>query len=118
MTSIDGRVLLWIPRILGIAVALFVGMFALDAFSEGRPFVQALGDFLVHLLPCALLLGLVAASWHRPWIGALAFAGLAVLYALAVGSQRIDWTVAISGPLMIVGALYFWSWLRTTHQHG
>ena len=33
MTATSGRLLVWSPRIIGILVSLFIGMFALDAFS-------------------------------------------------------------------------------------
>ena len=34
VTTNADRLLLWSPRVLGVAVALFLGMFALDAFEE------------------------------------------------------------------------------------
>ena len=36
MTETLKRALVWLPRLLGIAVAVFLGMFALDAFSDGQ----------------------------------------------------------------------------------
>ena len=65
MTMTVGRLLLWSPRILGIVVSLFIGLFALDAFSQGRPFIEALPDFVIHLIPAFVLLALVGASWRR-----------------------------------------------------
>jgi hypothetical protein len=101
--------LLWSPRILGIAVSLFLSLFALDAFEPGRPLANALPDLLIHLAPAAAVLALVALSWHRPWLGGVAFILLALGYALTV-RLRFDWMVAISGPLMTVGLLFLWSW--------
>ena len=86
MTVTTDSLLLWSPRIVGILVSLFIGMFALDAFSQGKPFFQALPDFLIHLIPALVLLAIVAASFRRPWLGALAFIGLAAVYALTAGS--------------------------------
>ena len=94
----------WLPRILGITVALFVGLFALDAFGQGRPLAQALGDFAIHLIPAFLLLAVVAVAWRYPWIGAVAFIGLAVVYAVSV--RRLDWIAVIAGPLFVVGLLF------------
>ena len=112
MTATSGRLLVWSPRIVGIMVSLFIGMFALDAFSEGKPFSQALPDFLIHLSPAVVLLTIVAASFRWPWIGAVAFVGLAVVYAVTMSKGRLDWMLTISGPLLLVGALFFWSWLE------
>jgi hypothetical protein len=100
----------WVPRILGIAVALFVGLFALDAFGQGRPLAQALGDFAIHLIPAFLLLAVVAVAWRYPWVGAVAFMGLAVAYAIS--ARRVDWIAVIAGPLFIVGVLFLLSGAR------
>ena len=106
-----GRLLRWVPRLLGILVSAFVGLFALDAFSAGKPFTDAVLDFLIHLLPALMLLTVVALSWRREWIGAVVFIGLAVLYSLTMARGHLDWMLLIGTPLLIVGALFLWSWL-------
>jgi hypothetical protein len=110
MPMMSERWLLWSPRILGILVSVFIGMFALDAFGPGKPILQVLPDFFIHLIPALTVLGLVALSWRREWIGGLACIALAVMYALSVGSRHTDWVLLISGPLLVVGALFLWSW--------
>lgn len=101
------RALVWAPRILGIAVALFIGIFALDSFGEG------LRETLLHLLPTFVLLLAVFLAWQRPWVGALAFSALAVVYAATIPA-RPDWILVISGPLLVVGLLFLWSWQQPT----
>ena len=110
MATTSGRLLLWSPRILGILVSLFMGLFALDAFSQGKPLFEAIPDFVVHLIPPFILLVLVGASWRREWIGGFAFVGLALVYATTMARGRLDWTLVIAGPLMLVGVLFLWSW--------
>ena len=117
MTTTSDRLLVWSPRILGILVSLFIAVFALDVFSEGKPFLRALVDFTVHLVPAFILLGLVIASFRHPWIGAVAFIGLAIVYALTMSKGRIDWMLAISGPLLAVGVLFLCSWLLRGGVH-
>jgi hypothetical protein len=109
MTRTLAKLLLWGPRTLGIAVALFLAMFALDAFGEAKPLSRALVDFAIHLLPAAVLLSVVAASWRREWVGGVGFIGLAVAYVF-VARGRADWILVISGPLLTVGLLFLWSW--------
>jgi CHASE2 domain-containing sensor protein len=104
------KLLLWSPRILGVGVSLFVGLFALDAFSQGKPFIQALPDFIVHLWPAMLLLAVVAVSWRLPWLGGVLFIACAVAYA-AIAYRHLDWIAVISGPLTLVGVLFLASWL-------
>ena len=103
------NLLLWSPRILGILVGFFLSLFAWDAFETGKPLARALTDFAIHLAPAAVVLAIVALSWRRPWIGGVAFVLLAAVYALGV-SFRLDWILAISGPLLTAGVLFLWSW--------
>jgi len=108
MTTTSARFMLWGPRVLGILLTGFLAMFALDAFSEGKPFGQAFTDFAIHLVPAVVLLAIVAASWRWEWVGGVAFVALAVAYVTMV--RRLDWILVISGPLLVVGALFLLSW--------
>lgn len=109
MTGVSRTLLLWGPRVLGIVVSLFLGVFALDAFSEGKSLFRALPDFAIHLLPALVLLAIVGASWRWEWVGGVAFTGVAVAYAYAARGHP-SWVLAISGPLLVVGILFWWSW--------
>lgn len=112
----SSALLLWAPRVLGIAVSLFLALFALDAFEPGQSFLRQLAGFAIHLTPSILLLIVVALAWRRDWIGGVVFLSLALLYAWgAIGRGHLDWALVISGPLVVTGALYLWSWW---HHHG
>lgn len=106
----DGA-MLWAPRLLAGAVSVFFASFALDAFGGDASLGEAIPDFIVHLAPAATVLAVVALSWNREWIGAVTFAGLAVAYAIAARAHP-SWIAAISGPLLVVAALYAWNWMR------
>lgn len=113
------RLLYWTPRLLGIVVSLFIGLFALDAFGPGKPLADALLDFAIHLLPALILLTLVAVSWRREWIGAFTFTALAVVYATTMSRGRLDWMLLIAGPLLLVGMLFLASWFNhRAHPEG
>ena len=111
MTTKTARLVLWGPRVLGILTALFLGLFALDSFSPGKPALMAIRDFIIHLIPTYLVLALVAISWRREWVGGAGFIGLALLY-MAIARNHLDWILVISGPLLLVGFGFVWSWLR------
>ncbi len=115
MTTNASVLLRWIPRIAGFLMCVFLAVFALDAFAPGQSTSAALADVVIHLFPSVLVLAIVIASWRREWFGAVAFVVLAAAYALMAGS-RLDWVLAISGPLLIVGGLFFWSW-RSHDRH-
>lgn len=117
MAVTSARLLLWTPRVLGILVSLFIGTFALDAFSTGKPFSEAFLDFVIHLIPMWVLLALVVASFRWEWVGGVAFIGLATVYALTMSTGRLDWMLLISGPMAIVGALFLWNWFHHTRLH-
>ena len=112
MSSKIRRLVVWLPRILGLAVGLFIGTFALDAFSANRPVIEGLGDFATHLIPAVGILAVVAVSWRHPWVGAAAFLGLAAFYAVWV--DRMDWVLVISTPLFVVGLLFLASGFLST----
>lgn len=97
-------VVTWAPRVMGMAMALFLSLFALDAFS-GRAPGEAILAFAIHLAPAAVLAVVVAAAWRMPIIGAVAFAALAIGYAAMVAG-RPDWILVISGPLALTAVMY------------
>jgi hypothetical protein len=103
-------VLFWTPRLAGAAVSLFVALFALDAFN-GQPLTRTLPAVAMHLVPAAIVAAVVVVAWRHPWVGALGFGALAVAYAASVPA-RLDWIVAISGPLAITAILFAWSAAR------
>ena len=111
MTKRSGKLLLWSPRILGILVCVFLSLFALDAFGGGKTPIQALADFAIHIAPMLILLAIVGVSWRWEWVGGLVFTGLAAGYAY-VARDHASWIFAIAGPLLVVGVLFFWSWLH------
>jgi CHASE2 domain-containing sensor protein len=89
---------------MGLAVALFLGLFAFDSF-DGRPLAVMLPAFALHLLPAAIVGLVVAAAWRHPLVGVVAFAMLAIGYAAWV-PHRLDWILVISGPLALTAALH------------
>jgi hypothetical protein len=104
------RFLVWAPRALALATAGFVGLFALDAFEEGRSLGENLLAFLVHLVPALALLATLALAWRWPLIGAAAFGAAGLAYAVWVGGRHLDWVAVISGPLVATALLYLASW--------
>ncbi len=94
----------WAPRVLGVLVSGFLALFALDAF-DGRPILEVLPGFAIHLIPAALVALVVAIGWRFPWVGAASCVGLAVFYAAKVPS-RPAWILVISGPLLLTAVLF------------
>jgi uncharacterized membrane protein SirB2 len=106
------RALWWSPRLLGLLLSVFLGVFALDAFSEGTGALEAMRAFAIHLLPAGIVLGLVALAWRAERVGGVLFFALAVAYG-AMARGRVSWMLVISAPLIVEGALFLWSSLDT-----
>ncbi|MEN9413343.1 MAG: hypothetical protein RLZZ342_430 [Candidatus Parcubacteria bacterium] len=106
------KIFYWLPRLLGVYFALFLSLFALDVFTG--PFEpRMLVGFLIHLVPSFVLLGAVLLAWRYELVGAVVFLGSAIFYIVNVGLDRHwSWYVGIALPSVIVGTLFFVSWLQ------
>jgi len=103
------HIVLWLPRVFGVLVCVFLGMFSLDAFASGTPIGEAILGFAVHIAPVLIFFAIVVLSWRRPLVGGVAFTVLAAAYALSARG-RVSWIVVIGVPLLMLGILNLWSW--------
>lgn len=104
---------LWAPRVLTIAFAAFISIFAADAFEHGLGFWKTLGGLLLHLIPTFLVLLVLVLSWRRAWVGAIAFFALGLVYILTTwGRFPLSVYFVIAGPLFLAGILFLVSWLQ------
>lgn len=112
MTSVTRGILFWAPRVLTIAFILFLGLFALDVFTEGYGFVETVIALLMHLIPNFIVLAVLILAWRWEWIGAVLFVGLGLFY-IAMTWGRFHWSAyaGIAGPLFLVGILFFLNWI-------
>ncbi|MBZ5554177.1 MAG: hypothetical protein LAO21_15785 [Acidobacteriia bacterium] len=103
--------LFWTPRILCLLFALFVSLFALDVFGGGQGFWKTSLALLMHLIPTAVILIVLAISWHRDWVGAILFPVCGLFYLEKVWG-RFHWSayLIIPGPLFLVGVLFLINW--------
>ena len=100
-------VLYWMPRLLGVLAAGFLGLFALDVFGEQTTLWTTLQGLALHLIPAAIVLAALAIAWRREVPGGLLFIGLGVAYVLMTDARRHpDWVAIIAGPLWLIGALF------------
>jgi len=100
------RFLFWSPRILCILYAMFLSMFALDVFSEGYGFTQTILALMMHLVPTYLVVVALVIAWRWEGVGAILFTALTLFYL--VMSNGGSWI--ISGPLLLIGFLFFFNW--------
>jgi uncharacterized membrane protein len=111
--------LYWSPRVLGIAFALFLSLFALDVFNEHLGFLKTILALSIHLIPTAIIVAVLAVSWRWEWVGGILFIAVGILY---LSNPRVwhhpDWIAVISGPLFLVGALFLFGWSKRAEIRG
>jgi glucose-6-phosphate-specific signal transduction histidine kinase len=115
MSPASRRLLLWTPRVLGIAFALFISLFALDVFEEAQGFWPTLLALLRHLVPTFILLAMVILAWRWAWIGTVVSGALCALFLWWNFTIRHNVPIAvvtIAGPLFLLAALYWINWVK------
>jgi hypothetical protein len=107
------RLLFWSPRVLCIALAAFLTTFAADVFAEPHPFRVMVAALLVHLIPSALVLLVLAIAWRHPWLGGIACTALGVMHlTVKWGDLPLPDLLIVAGPLFVIAILFFAnSWL-------
>ncbi len=105
--------LFWTPRVLSLGFAAFISIFALDVFVGDRGLWETLLALAMHLIPTALILVILALAWRWPWVGAVFYPNLGVLYIVKFWGRFPPATYAIiAGPLFLLGVLFLLDWVR------
>ncbi len=110
------KILHSIPRIICIAAILFVSIFALDAFEEGKSIVEQITAFLIHLIPSFVLIVFLIIAWKRELIGGIIFCAVALIFTPIVFTHNLNanhsvWMSigiisSITLPFLIVGIMF------------
>ena len=105
------KILLWAPRVLLVAFALFLVIFSFDVFEQGKGAMETGIALVVHNIP-SMIVGLVVfAAWRREWIGVMACLVLAIAWIVwALGRFPLVTYFIMTGPLFIVAVLYAANW--------
>lgn len=112
----------WLPRILCILGILFISKYAIDSIESYLTIWQQILVFLVHLIPCILLMGLLVIAWKWELTGGIIFTlvGLALTPVIFKHSYNLNESIAtslgivtmITFPLVIIGNLFTFSYLK------
>lgn len=106
------RALFWAPRVLTVLFILFLGLFALDVFSEGYGPWETVVALFIHLIPHMTLALVLVVAWRWEWVGAVLFLGLGLFYIFSTwGRFPFITYVTISGPLFLVSILFGIGWI-------
>jgi hypothetical protein len=107
------RFLYLTPRISGILIAVFTGLFALDVFEIPGTFWEKLLGFVIHAAPAIVMIVLLVLAWRWEWVGTLAF-GAAALYMLrfVIGGWKFDFgnLLLFVLPMSLIASLFWLNW--------
>lgn len=95
-----------IARILAIAFAIFISLFALDVFEPGIAFGKILLALLIHLIPTYFILILAWIAWKHPAIGGSLFILAGLAYTIFTGTHELSVILLMTGTPVIVGSLF------------
>jgi hypothetical protein len=93
--------------------ALFISLFALDVFGEGRGFWETVLALVMHLIPTFLILILLVISWRREWIAGVIFPVFGIFYIVEAWNKPFGtWStfLLVAGPPVAVGILFLLNW--------
>jgi len=105
------RLIFWSPRVLCIAFAIFLSLFALDVFNEGLSVGNTILALLIHLIPAAIIVLVLAVAWRWEWVGGVLFIAAGILYLTRMWHHPSA-VAGISGPLFLLGALFLINWSK------
>ncbi len=115
MSRVTARLLYWSPRMLSIAFAIFLSLFALDVFNEVLGSWQTVLAFSIHLIPAMVIIAVLIVAWRWEWIGTGLFALVAVYYAVTMLSRNVNNWAAVMGislPLLVIAAMFLAGWIK------
>jgi len=106
-----------LPRALGILFAVFISIFALDAFEDGVPFWESLVGFLIHLVPTYIIIAILLIAWKWEWVGGVLFLLAGVVFIVLM--RVPDWIaiLLISRPPFLIGVLFITSHLYSKRRN-
>lgn len=112
------KVLFWTPRIITILFALFLMIFSLDVFGEGKSAGEIALGLLMHNLPSIGILLLLWITWKFEWVGGVIFPALGLFYIFWSGTKfgYLAWAL-IGGPPILLGALFLIGWFYRKDIH-
>ena len=85
-------------------------------FSEHYGFGETVLALLIHLIPTAIILAILAISWRWESAAGILLIGIGGAY-LATTRMHWDWCLAIRGPVLLTGFLLLLDWKnRSAHS--
>lgn len=95
-----------------MASAVFVSVFALDAFDGNESLLKQTGHFLAHLIPAAITLAFLLVAWRYRMLGGLLFIVWGLVFTIYYGTHRnVPLFLMFSLPLLLAGLLFMISTL-------
>ncbi|MBN1462396.1 MAG: hypothetical protein JW922_01795 [Paludibacteraceae bacterium] len=104
------KVLKWTPRVLSVSFTIFIGIFALDVFSEGYSLFELAIALFMHSIPTIFFAFVTYISWKNPKSGGIIFIVLSILtiFAFDTYEQPLSFFTITMIPLL-TGVLFMFN---------
>lgn len=112
MKSSTKEIIIWTPRVICIAAAMFMFLFAFNVFNQHDEFNTAAFAFLSKLLPVFIIIFLLIISMRWALVGAIVFnlAGFSyIIYNW--GKFSFISYLGVTVPIFVVGVFFLFNWL-------
>ena len=101
------KILHWAPRILCILAILFIGMFGLDSFDSRLTIWQQLFAFIMHSIPCLILIIFLIVAWKYEIAGGIIFILVGIGFTPLIFHHNFLMNHSVWISLGIVGLITF-----------
>ncbi len=121
MDKKPGKFIYWTPRILSIALILFLAMFSLDVFEENYGFWGTIVGLFMHNIPSLVLAIILWISWKKyEIVGGIVYILAGLLYMWLTISTNSDdpiyipiaMSLILAGPAFFIGVLFLIGWFK------
>jgi hypothetical protein len=113
------KALYWTPRVLSVAMVIFISLFAFDVFSGDYTFWESIVALLIHLIPSIVLVGIVILSWKKEQVGGLIFVTLGILNIIMTSGREMFLPgMIITLPIILTGILFIINGRKSSIKNG
>jgi hypothetical protein len=112
MKSTTKEIIIWTPRVICVVAALFMFLFAFDAFNHNYALSVAIAEFLNKLLPVFIIILLLLLSMRWALVGSILFNLIGLSYIIYNwGEFSFVSYFGVTVPLFVVGVFFLVNWI-------
>ena len=112
MKTSTKEIIIWTPRVICVAAALFMFLFAFDAFNHNHAIGKTIIAFFINLLPVLITVFLMLLSIRKPLVGSILFILIGLIYIVYYwGEFSFVSYLGVTVPIFVVGIFFLLNWI-------